>query len=83
MKKQKMIPYSTQSVSEADIRAVAKTLRSPYLTQGPAILSFEKAIAKKVGAKYAVALASGTGALHAAYAVGGLKEGDEVIVPAL
>ena len=44
-----MIPYSTQSVSEADIRAVAKTLRSPYLTQGPAILSFEKAIAKKSG----------------------------------
>ena len=83
MKKRNMIPYSTQSISEADIRAVARTLRSPYLTQGPAIASFEKAIAKKVGAKYAVALASGTGALHAAYAVAGLKEGDEVIVPAL
>jgi UDP-4-amino-4,6-dideoxy-N-acetyl-beta-L-altrosamine transaminase len=83
MKKRKMIPYSTQSVSEADIRAVVKTLRSPYLTQGPAILSFEEAIANKVGAKYAVALASGTAALHGAYAVAGLKEGDEVIVPAL
>lgn len=78
-----MIPYSRQSVNEADVKAVAKVLRSPFLTQGPAIASFEKALAKKVGAKFCVALNSGTAALHAAYAAAGIGAGDEAIVPAL
>ena len=78
-----MIPYSTQDVTRADVRAVAKTLRSPWLTQGPAVAAFEKAVAKKVGAKFAVALNSGTAALHAAYFAAGVGKGDEVIVPAL
>lgn len=78
-----MIPYSTQDVSEADIRAVEKTLRSGWLTQGPAIERFEKAIAKKVGAKHSVAFNSGTAALHAAYFAAGIGKGDEVIVPAI
>lgn len=78
-----MIPYSRQSISESDIRAVVKVLRSPFLTQGPAIASFEKALAKKVGANYCVAFNSGTAALHAGYAVAGVGPGDEVIVPAL
>lgn len=79
----KMIPYSTQDINEADIRAVIAALRSGWLTQGPALERFEKAIAKKVGAKYAVAFNSGTAALHAAYFAAGIKAGDEVIVPAL
>jgi len=78
-----MIPYSTQDINEADIRAVVAVLRSPWLTQGPVVERFEKAIAKKVGAKYAVAFNSGTAALHAAYFAAGVGKGDEVIVPAL
>jgi len=78
-----MIPYSTQEVSEADIKAVAKVLRSRWLTRGPAVERFEKAIAKRVGAKFAVAFNSGTAALHAAYFAADVGKGDEVIVPAL
>ncbi|MDO8553031.1 MAG: UDP-4-amino-4,6-dideoxy-N-acetyl-beta-L-altrosamine transaminase [bacterium] len=79
----KMIPYSRQDINEADIKAVARVMRSPWLTQGPTIERFEKAIAKKVGAKFAIAFNSGTAALHAAYFAAGIKKGDEVIVPAL
>lgn len=78
-----MIPYSTQDLNEADIRAVVAALRSGWLTQGPALERFEKAIAKKVGARFAIAFSSGTAALHAAYFAAGVGEGDEVIVPAL
>ncbi|OGJ60203.1 UDP-4-amino-4,6-dideoxy-N-acetyl-beta-L-altrosamine transaminase [Candidatus Peribacteria bacterium RIFCSPHIGHO2_01_FULL_51_9] len=77
------IPYSTQNISNADIRAVARSLKSPWLTQGPAVASFEKAVARKVGAKYAVAVSSGTAALHAAYFAAGITKGDEVLVPAI
>jgi UDP-4-amino-4,6-dideoxy-N-acetyl-beta-L-altrosamine transaminase len=80
---QKMIPYSTQSISAADIAAVVKVLKSDWLTQGPAIDQFEAAIAKKVGAQYVVAVNSGTAALHAAYFAAGVGVGDEMIVPAI
>lgn len=79
----KMIPYSTQDINEADIKAVTAVLRSGWLTQGPALERFETAIAKKVGAKFAVAFNSGTAALHAAYFAAGIGKGDEVIVPSL
>src|SRR3989344_452427 len=78
-----MIPYSTQDISEADIQAVVKTLKSGWITQGPAIERFEVVLAKAAGTKYAVALNSGTAALHAAYFAAGVRRGDEVIVPAL
>lgn len=78
-----MIPYSTQDINEADIKAVVAVLRSPWLTQGPVAERFEKAVAKKVGAQYAVAFNSGTAALHAAYCAAGVGKGDEVIVPSL
>ena len=78
-----MIPYSTQDINEADIKAVTTVLRSGWLTQGPVLERFEKAIAKKARAKFAVAFNSGTAALHAAYFTAGVGKGDEVIVPAL
>lgn len=78
-----MIPYSTQDIHDSDIAAVAKVLRSGWLTQGPAVTEFEMAVAKKAGAKFAVAFNSGTAALHAAYFAAGVNKGDEVIVPAL
>lgn len=78
-----MIPYSTQDISDADIRAVAKALRHPYLTQGPAVVRFEEALAKVGGTKFCAAFSTGTSALHAAYFAAGIGAGDEVIVPAI
>lgn len=76
-----MIPYSRHFIDDDDIQAVVEVLRSDYLTQGPKIAEFEKAFAAKVGAKHAVALNSGTAALHACMHALGIGLGDEVIVP--
>jgi UDP-4-amino-4,6-dideoxy-N-acetyl-beta-L-altrosamine transaminase len=75
--------YGRQDIDEADIRAVVDTLRGDYLTQGPAVAAFEKAICQYTGASYAVAVANGTGALHIACLALGLGAGDAVIVPAI
>ena len=49
------IPYARQDINQSDIDAVAETLRSPWLTQGPAIPRFEEAVGKYVGVRHAVA----------------------------
>jgi UDP-4-amino-4,6-dideoxy-N-acetyl-beta-L-altrosamine transaminase len=69
------IPYGHQSVSEDDIGAVIDVLRSDWLTQGPTIERFENAVAAVCGARHAVALSSGTAALHAAAWAAGLGQG--------
>src|SRR3989338_11393796 len=74
-----MIPYSRQSISKQDIRAVQQVLRLDWLTQGPNVFAFEKALARYCRVPYAVAVSSGTAALHLAYLAFGLKKGDEVI----
>ena len=74
-----MIPYGRQSIDKSDIREVVKVLKSNWLTQGPKVLEFEKALAKYCGAKYAVAVSSGTAALHLAYLAAGLRKGNEVV----
>ena len=71
------------SISEAAIRAVAEVLRSGWIGLGPKVAKFEEKFAKYVGAKYAVALNSGTAALHLAAVVSSIKEGDEVITTPL
>lgn len=73
------IPYGRQFIEEDDIQAVVETLKSDYLTTGPKVEEFEKAVADYTGAKYAVAVSSGTAALHVACLAAGLSEGDEVI----
>ena len=73
-----MIPYGRQIVSEEDIQAVTDVLRSDYLTQGPVVSRFEKAIAERVGARYAVAVNSATSALHIACLALDLQAGDLV-----
>jgi UDP-4-amino-4,6-dideoxy-N-acetyl-beta-L-altrosamine transaminase len=75
----KFYPYSCQTISDADIDAVVKVLKSDWLTQGPSIGEFESAIADYVGAKYAVAVNSGTAALHIACLAAGITSDDEVI----
>lgn len=74
----KLIPYGRQSISEQDIQSVVDVLRSEWLTQGPAIERFEKAIADYCGAKYAVAVNSATSALHIACLAAGLGPGDQL-----
>ncbi|HXG72567.1 MAG TPA: UDP-4-amino-4,6-dideoxy-N-acetyl-beta-L-altrosamine transaminase [Gemmatimonadaceae bacterium] len=74
-----MIPYGTQQITDADIEAVVAALRSPMLTQGPIIEEFEQEFARAVGAKYAVAVNSGTAALHAAYFAAGIGPGNSVL----
>ena len=73
------IPYGRQVVEEDDIRRVAETLRSAWLTQGPAVSEFEGAVARQCGAAGAVAVNSGTAALYLAAQALGVKPGDEVI----
>ena len=75
------IPYGKQWVDEEDIQAVVDVLRSDWLTTGPKVPEFEQAVADYVGAKYAVAVSSGTAALHAAMHAIGVGPGDEVILP--
>ena len=70
------IPYGRQTISDSDIDAVCEVLRSPYLTQGPVIESFEQAVAKKVDARFGIAVNSATSALHVACLALGLQEGD-------
>lgn len=72
------IPYGRQTISEADIAAVAAVLRSPFLTQGPAVPAFEQAVAARVGASHAVAVNSATSALHIACLALGLGPGDRL-----
>lgn len=71
-----MIPYGRQNVTQADIDAVVAVLGSDFLTQGPAVPRFEKAVAERVGAAYAVAVNSATSALHLACMALGLGPGD-------
>jgi len=76
-----MIPYGRQTIDEDDIKAVVDVLRSDWLTTGPKVPEFEKTFARYVGAKYAVAVSSGTAALHAAMYAIEIGPGDEVVVP--
>lgn len=78
-----ILPYGRQHVDEEDIQSVVGVLRSDWLTTGPTVESFERAFAAKVGAKHAIAVSSGTAALHAAAFAAGIGERDEVIVPAM
>lgn len=73
-----MIPYGRQSISEADIAAVAEVLRSDFLTQGPAVPAFEEAVATYCGADHGVAVNSATSALHLACLALGVGPGDRV-----
>jgi perosamine synthetase len=79
----KRIPYSRQSIGQDDIRATVKALRSDWLTQGPAVEEFEHQLCRQTGARYAVAMSSGTAALHLACLAAGIGRGDEVVTPAI
>jgi len=73
------IAYGGQTIDGADTRSVLKTLGSARLTQGPAVTAFEEALAAYTGARYAVACASGTAALHISCLAAGLGQGHRAI----
>lgn len=73
-----MIPYGRQDINQADIDAVVEVLRSDFLTQGPKVPAFERAVAGHCGAKHAVAVNSATSALHIACLALGVGPGDMV-----
>ncbi|MBW4033798.1 MAG: aminotransferase class V-fold PLP-dependent enzyme [Acidobacteria bacterium] len=77
------IPYGRQSINEQDIEAVVEVLRGDWLTIGPKVGEFERAIATVATTPDAAVVNSGTSALHAAYAALGVKAGDEVITTPL
>lgn len=68
--------YGRQSIEDDDIEAVVQCLRSEFLTQGPAVREFEESLCEATGAKYAVAVANGTAALHLAALAAGVRAGD-------
>lgn len=71
-----MIYYGKQFIDEQDINAVVEVLKSDFLTQGPVIENFEKAVAEYCGVKYAVAVTNATSALHIACLAAGLDKDD-------
>jgi len=78
-----MIPYGRQNINKADIDAVVAVLHSDFLTQGPVVPAFEKAIACYCNAQYALAVNSATSALHIACLALGVKKGDIVWTTAI
>ncbi len=73
------IPYGRQSIDDDDIAAVVAVLKGDWLTQGPTVAAFEKAVAERTGARHAVAVATGTAALHAACFAAGVGPGSEIV----
>lgn len=75
------VPFARPDLTQAEIDAVVEVLRSGWLTTGPRAKAFERAFADELGTRHAVALNSGTAALHLALAAIELGPDDEVIVP--
>lgn len=79
----KIIPYGKQHITDDDIDAVSKALRSDFLTQGPIVKEFEDAFANYIGSKYAVAVSNGTAALHLCALALNVSQNDKVITTPL
>ena len=77
------LPYARQTVEADDIAAVTDALGGGWITQGPTIARFERALAERAGVRHAVAVANGTAALNAACWAAGLGPGDEVVTTPL
>ncbi len=70
------LPYGRQWITDEDVQAVVAQLRGDWLTQGPTVAAFEAALCELTGARFAVAVASGTAALHLAALAAGVGPGD-------
>jgi len=74
-----LLPYGHQWIDEEDIASVVEVLKSDWITQGSKVNEFERKVAEYCGTNYAVAVSSGTAALHAACSIVGISRGDEAI----
>lgn len=83
MKYKELIPVANTFIGEEEAKAAYDVIKSGWLSSGPKVREFEENFAKEVKAKHAIAVNSGTSALHVALAALGIKQGDEVIVPSL
>jgi dTDP-4-amino-4,6-dideoxygalactose transaminase len=81
--KPEKIPLTDLKLGKEEVAAVAAVLRSGWLSMGPKTAEFEQRLQEFLGVKHAFAVANGTAALHLACESLGLKEGDEVLCPAL
>lgn len=79
----RFLPYSRQNIDQEDIKKIVKVLKSDFITQGPNIIDFERDFAKYVGAKYAVACATGTAALHLSCLALGINQKSKVLTSAI
>ena len=77
------LPFHAPDISEDEIQAVVETLRSGWLTTGLKVRQFEAEFARYIGCRQAIAVNSGTAALHLALEAVGVTQGDEVLVPTL
>ena len=77
------IPWAKPDIGNEELLEIKKSFKSNWLTQGPKVKLLEKKLAKYFGAKYAVAVSNGTAALDIAYKAIGIKQGDEIIMPAI
>ncbi len=77
------IPLFDLNFDETEEKAVLETLRSKWISTGPKTAEFEDKFSSMIGAKYSLALANCTAALHLAVKICDIKEGDEVICPSL
>lgn len=75
------VPFHRAPVGEEEARAVCAVIRCGWMTMGPKTFEFEKQFAKYVGASHAIAVCTGTAALHLALEAAGVRSGDEVLVP--
>jgi dTDP-4-amino-4,6-dideoxygalactose transaminase len=78
-----LLPYGRHAIDDADVAAVVAAVRGNLITTGPEVPAFERAFAAAVGARHAVAVTSGTAALHAAVFAAGLGPGDDAITTPL
>jgi perosamine synthetase len=78
-----LLPYGRHLIEDDDIATVTAVLRSAFLTTGPTVAEFEARFAARVGSRHAVAVSSGTAALHAAMFAAGVGAGDEVVTTPL
>jgi dTDP-4-amino-4,6-dideoxygalactose transaminase len=79
----KPLPFHVPAIEEEEIQAVVEAIRSGWISTGPRTKLFEEEFAKHIGARHALAVNSGTAALHLSLEAIGIKEGDEVLVPAV
>ena len=77
------VPLTDVQLTDEDVAAFLEVLEQGWLTMGPRTREFELAFAERFGARHAVAVSSGTAALHLALLAAGIGEGDEVLVPAM